>query len=223
MATRKRPPGTLILLVRHGTTPTTGQVLPGRAPGLHLSEAGLHQAANVADRLAGLRLAAVYTSPLERARETAAPTAAATGLAAFEEPGLLECDFGAWTGESLAALNRRKEWRTVLSSPSTFRFPEGESLAEVQARVVSTLDRLRVAHPGGVVACFSHADPIRAALTFAMGSHLDSFHRITVSPGSISAIRFPADAPPMVLTVNSLHGPLAELEPTAVAEPVETR
>lgn len=217
MATRKRPLGTLVLLVRHGTTPTTGQVLPGRAPGLHLSDAGVRQAAKVAERLAGLRLAAVYTSPLERARETAAATAAAAGLDPIEEPGLLECDFGEWTGESLAALNRRKEWRTVLSSPSTFRFPDGESLAEVQARVVSTLDRLRAAHPGAVVACFSHADPIRAALTFAMGAHLDSFHRISVSPGSISAVRFPVDAPPMVLTVNSMHGPVVEPEPSVPA------
>lgn len=208
MATRKAPAGALILLVRHGATPTTGRVLPGRAPGLHLSEDGVRQAERVAERLAGVKPSAVYTSPLERAVETAAPTAAATGLAPIAEPGLLECDFGEWTGESLSALARRREWRTLLAAPAAFRFPGGESLAELQARVVATLERLRTAHAGQVVVCFSHADPIRAGLTFALGAPLDSFHRVNVGTGSISVIRFPADATPEVLAVNSLHGPL---------------
>ncbi len=92
--------GTLVLLVRHGETPTTGMVLPGRAPGLHLSERGRAQAERVAERLAGLSVSALYSSPLERARETAEPTAAGTGLAVQREPGLLECDFGDWTGST---------------------------------------------------------------------------------------------------------------------------
>ncbi len=208
MATRKPPAGALILLVRHGATPTTGRVLPGRAPGLHLSTDGVRQAERVAERVAVLKPSAVYTSLLERAVETATPTAAATGLALVEEPGLLECDFGEWTSESLSAVARHKEWRTLLTAPATFRFPGGESLAELQARVVATLERLRTAHAGQVVVCFSHADPIRAALTFAMGAPLDSFHRVNVSTGSVSVIRFPADAAPVVLAVNSLHGPL---------------
>jgi probable phosphoglycerate mutase len=208
MARRLSPAAALILLVRHGTTPTTGRVLPGRAPGLHLSEDGVRQAERVAERVAGLTPSAVYTSPLERAVETAAPTAAATGLTPIEEPGLLECDFGEWSGESLSALARRKEWRALLSAPAAFRFPAGESLAELQARVANTLERLRTEHAGEVVVCFSHADPIRAALTFAMGAPLDSFHRVNVGTGSVSAIRFPTDAAPAVLTVNSLHGPL---------------
>ncbi|MCC6498013.1 MAG: histidine phosphatase family protein [Propionibacteriaceae bacterium] len=210
MATRKAAPGTLVLLVRHGATPTTGQVLPGRAPGLHLSEAGLAQAAAVADRLAGAGLAAIYTSPLERASETAAPTAAATGLVPVEEPGLLEADVGDWTGEALATAARRKEWRELQRSPSTFRFPGGESLAEVQARVVAVLDRLHAAHPGRVVACFTHADPIAMAITFAMGAPLDSFGRVVVGTGSISAITYPTDGPPLVLAVNSTTGPVTD-------------
>ncbi|MGC3992663.1 MAG: histidine phosphatase family protein [Propionicimonas sp.] len=214
MPTRKRPPGTLVLLVRHGQTPTTGRVLPGRAPGLHLSAAGARQAENAAARLSGLPLAALYTSPLERAQETAAPTAAATGLVPVVEPDLFECDFGEWTGESLATLARRKEWRALMTSPSTFRFPGGESLAELEARMVSLLDRLRGAHPDGVVACFTHADPIRAALTYAVGAPLDAFHRVNVGTGSVSVVRFPHDAPPLVLGVNSLHGPLDDLVPS---------
>jgi len=208
MATRK-PQGTLLLLVRHGATPTTGQVLPGRAPGLHLSEAGLAQAARVADRLAGVKLDAIYTSPLERARETSAPTCAATGLTAIEEPGLLEADVGEWTGESLGALAKLSQWRGLATSPSTFRFPGGESLAELQARVVAVLDRLQAAHRGGTVVCFTHADPIRLALTFALGAHLDAFERVLVNTGSISAIQFSVGAAPLVLATNSMTGPLA--------------
>lgn len=208
MATRKPAPGTLVLLVRHGATPTTGQVLPGRAPGLHLSEAGRAEAAAVADRLAGARLAAIHTSPLERASETAAPTAAATGLVPVQEPGLLEADVGEWTGDALATAARRKEWRELQRSPSTFRFPGGESFAELQARVVAVLDRLHAAHPGGTVACFTHADPIAIAITFAMGAPLDSFGRVVVGTGSISAIRYPAGGPPLVLAVNTTTGPV---------------
>ena len=216
MATRKAPPrperqSTLVLLVRHGATPTTGQVMPGRAPGLHLSETGQAQAAAVAGRLAGLKLDAIYTSPLERARETAAPTAAAAGLTPIEEPGLLEADVGDWTGRTLASLARLKEWRGVHGSPSTFRFPGGESLAELQARVVAVLDRVHAAHPGGTVACFSHSDPIRLGLVFALGAPLDAFGRVVVDTGSISAIRFTDPYPPQVLATNTMTGPLAGL------------
>jgi len=203
------PPKTLrVLLIRHGLTPTTGTVLPGRAPDLHLSDKGIQQAEAVADRLSGVRLAALYTSPLERARETAAPTERMTGLSAVVEPGLLECDFGAWTGEKLTHLAKLREWRTVQVAPSTFRFPDGESFVELQSRMIAVLERLRSAHPGGTVACFSHADPIKALLTHAVGTHLDHFQRIDVSTGSISVIDWPHGRAPIVRAVNSTHGPL---------------
>jgi probable phosphoglycerate mutase len=208
MAKRTPGAGALILLVRHGATPTTGRVLPGRALGLHLSEDGVRQAEKVAERVAALKPSALYTSPLERAVETAAPTAAATGLVPTQEPGLLECDFGEWTGEALSSVSRHAQWRSLMTAPASFRFPGGESLAELESRVISTLERLRTAHAGEVVVCFSHADPIRAALTFALGAPLDSFHRVNVATGSISVLRFPRNAAPTVLTVNSLHGPL---------------
>ena len=208
MATRKPQPSTLVLLVRHGATPTTGKLMPGRAPGLHLSEAGQAQATAVAERLAGVKLDAIYSSPLERARETAAPTAAAAGLVPIEEPGLLEADVGEWTGKTLASLARLKEWRGVHGSPSTFRFPGGESLAELQARVVAVLDRVHAAYPGGTVACFSHSDPIRLGLVFALGAPLDAFGRVVVDTGSISAIRFTGADPPQVLATNTVTGPL---------------
>jgi probable phosphoglycerate mutase len=160
---------------------------------------------------AGVRVDAVYTSPLERTRETAAPTAARTGREAVVEPGLLECDFGEWTGEELSRLSRLKAWSTVQRAPSTFRFPGGESFPEMQARTVGAVDRVRAAHEGGVVVCFSHADPIKAALAHALGTHLDLFQRIVVSPCSVSAISYAPGQAPAVLTVNSTDEPLAGL------------
>lgn len=202
---------TLILLVRHGETPTTGTVLPGRAPGLHLSERGRAQADAVAERLSGLAVDAVYSSPLERARETAEPTAVRTGQQVREEAGLLECDFGDWTGAALAGLAGLPEWQTVQHHPSAFRFPNGEDFAGMQARMVGTLDALRAAHPGRVIVCFSHADPIKAAVAHALGTHLDLFQRLVISPASVSAISYADGKAPAVLTVNSTSEPLSGL------------
>jgi probable phosphoglycerate mutase len=204
----------MILMVRHGRTPTTGKVLPGRAKGLHLSDEGVAEAKRVAERLAEMKkVAAIYASPLERTRETAAPIAKALGLDVVTHKGLLECDFGGWTGASLASLMKKKEWTTVQRAPSTFRFPNGESFTEMQTRMVSTLDEIRRAHPGKVVVCVSHADPIKAALAHAMGTHLDLFQRIVVSTCSVSAVAY-AETGPVVLTVNSTGGSLAELRPS---------
>ena len=204
----------MFLLVRHGLTPTTGKILPGRAPGLHLAEAGQKQAEAAADRIAALsKVDAVYSSPLERARETAAPIAKTLGLKVHVDKGLLECDFGDWTGCELKKLMKLPEWNTVLRTPSTFRFPNGESFTEMQTRMVSTLDRLRAAHKGGVVVCVSHADTVKAAVSHAMGTHIDLFQRIVISPCSITAIAY-SPGGPVVLTVNSTGGSLAELRPS---------
>src|SRR5437868_809149 len=133
MPTRRRPKPTLVLLVRHGHTPTTGKLLPGRAKGLHLSDKGRAQAAAAADRLSVLsKIDAVYSSPLERARETAAAIARPRGLRVRTERGLLEADIGEWTGWELKRAARTKEWRIVQRHPSGFRFPGGESISEMQ-------------------------------------------------------------------------------------------
>ena len=209
-----QPHATTVLLVRHGRTPTTGRLLPGRAPGLHLAEAGIHQAERAGERIAELkRVDAIYCSPLERARQTAAPISKATGIRAKVDKGLLECDFGDWTGAELKNLMKLPEWRTVQRAPSTFRFPNGESFTEMQVRIVNTLDRLRVAHPGGTIVCVSHADPIKAAMAHALGTHLDLFQRIVISTCSISAISWTTDGP-IALTVNSTGGSLSELTPS---------
>lgn len=233
---RRAPRPTVVVLVRHGATATTGQRLPGRAPGLHLSDEGRAQAERVAARIAGLggptgagaagtapvagdgrspgrargrrrrsaagpAVAAVYASPLERARETAAPIARALGHDVVTDEGLVELDVGDWTGLELKDARKRKEWATIQRYPSGFTFPGGESFVAMQARIIAALDRLRAAHPGATVVAVSHADPIRAAVAHAMGTHLDLFQRVVVSPCSLTAIAYGPEGP-TVLTVN---------------------
>ena len=199
----KLPTSTTVLLVRHGQTPTTGTTLPGRARGLHLADTGRAQAANAAERIAKLaKVTAVYASPLERTRETAAPIAKSLGLRVVVDKGLLECDFGEWTGAKLSDLRKRPEWKTVQQYPSGFRFPEGESFAEMQVRMTATLARLAARHRGETIVAVSHADPIKAALADALGTHLDLFQRIVISPCSVTAIWYSTGGP-AVLTANS--------------------
>jgi probable phosphoglycerate mutase len=236
----KQPGPTVVILVRHGTTTTTGHELPGRAPGLHLSDHGRAQAERVAGRIAAMAgvapapavsgnghdearggaagrakgtrarrgkapsppsVTAVYASPLDRTRETAAPIAAGLGLDVVVDDGLVELDVGEWTGLELKAARKRKEWATIQRYPSGFTFPGGESFVAMQSRIIDTLARLRRAHPGETVVAVSHADPIRAAVAHAMGTHLDLFQRVVVSPCSITTIAY-GDEGPAVLTVN---------------------
>jgi len=188
-------------------------VLPGRTPGLHLSDEGRAQADRAAGRIGALRVDAVYASPLERTRETAAPIARSTGRRTRTSKGLLECDFGDWTGQKLSSLRRKPEWRQVQSTPSTFRFPGGESFSDMQNRIWKELSRLVATHPGQTIVAVSHADPIKAAVATATGVHLDLFQRIVVSPCSITPLMFTASGP-VVLAVNSTGDDLRELAPS---------
>ena len=201
---KKKPiPPTTVLFVRHGQTPTTGSVLPGRAKGLHLAEAGTKQAEAVAERLKALKtIDAIYASPLERTRETAAPIAKARGLKVVADKGLLECEFGEWTGRPLKELMKLPEWSTVQRYPSGFRFPGGESFAEMQTRITGAVAALVQKHPGGTIVCVSHADPIKAAVASALGTHLDLFQRINISPCSVTTIAYGTGGP-FVLNVNA--------------------
>ena len=209
----KTPKPTVVFLVRHGTTGTTGKVLPGRAAGLHLSDTGRAQADKAAERLARVTgIGAVYASPLERTRETAAPIARALGLRPRRRKGLLECDFGSWTGRKLSDLMKKPEWRTVQSTPSEFRFPGGESFMEMQTRIVAELQLLASRHAGEAIVAVSHADPIKAAVAHFAGTHLDLFQRTVVSPCSISAVLL--GGTPIVLTVNSTGDDLSGLGPS---------
>jgi probable phosphomutase (TIGR03848 family) len=211
---KKQPSPTLVLMVRHGTTPTTGAILPGRAPGLNLSDTGRAQAAAVAERIAALdKVAAVYASPLERTRQTAAPIAKATGNRVRINRSLLECDFGQWTGAKLSDLRKTDEWTTVQSAPSRFRFPDGESFAEMQLRITSGIDSLVASHHGEAIVVVSHADPIKAAVAQALGTPLDLFQRIVVSPCSVTAVLYGTGAP-VVLATNSTGNDLKSLVPS---------
>ena len=204
---------TLVLLIRHGQTPTTGIKLPGRAKGLHLADVGKAQAEAVAVLLDTVKtIDAIYSSPLERARETAQPLAKRRNLSVRIDRGLFECDFGDWTGADLKDLYKKPEWSTVQRYPSGFRFPNGESFTEMQTRMVSAIAALVATHPGGTIALVSHADPIKAAVADALGTHLDLFQRISISTCSVTAIAYGATGP-NVLTVNAT-GDLGKLAPS---------
>jgi probable phosphoglycerate mutase len=200
-----------VLFVRHGTTPTTGKKLPGRAPGLSLSEKGRTQAAAVAERIAALPKTptAIYASPLERTRETAAPIARALGLRVRSATGLLEVDVGEWTEKPLARLFRDKEWPKVQRWPSGFRFPGGESFSEMSARAMDAVVDLVAVHPGETIVAVSHADTIKAILAVSAGMPLDLMQRLVVSPCSVSAVLFTAGGPVVLCTNNT--GALSEL------------
>ena len=217
------PAPTLVFLVRHGKTPTTGAILPGRAAGLHLADEGNAQAQAVAERIAafhesriaskgGTGISAVYASPMERTRETAAPIAKALGLRVRQRPGLIECDFGAWTGRKLADLGKLPEWKTVQRHPAGFRFPDGESFSEMQTRMVDTVNALVTEHRGEAIVAVSHADTIKAAVAQALGTPLDLFQRIVIGQCSVSAILYGAGGP-TVLSVNHT-GDLVSLAPS---------
>ena len=202
---------TLLLLVRHGVTDATGTRLVGWTRGIHLSEAGRRQADAVRDRLADLPLEAVYSSPLERCRETARPLAAARSMSVRVRRQWGEIDYGSWTNRPLRSLARTNLWRRVQSVPSRVRFPDGESFPQARGRIVAALDRIAAEHPGGVVVAVSHADPIKLAIAELAGMHLDMFQRVVIDPGSVSAVWI-GDGTPRLLLINET-GSLGDLAP----------
>ncbi len=183
-----------ILLIRHAENEyvATGR-LAGRLPGVRLNETGRQQAERLAQALAQAPIKAIYSSPLERCRETARPLAAALGLEVIPREGLLEIDFGAWQGKTLKQLRRRKLWRTVQHNPARMTFPEGESFAAAQLRIAGELEALSQQHKAqDLIACFSHSDVIRLAMAYYLGTPLDLFQRIAVAPASISTLHLSA-------------------------------
>ena len=204
MSSKKRDKSvSIIILVRHGHTPTTGKILPGRAKGLHLSELGKEQASKVATNLSMLdNVTAVYASPMERTLETAKPIASAFGLKVQRNRGLIEADFGKWTGRKLSDLRKLSDWEMVQKNPSLFRFPDGESFIEIQSRMVETITRISDKHRGEIVIAVSHADTIKAFLTAMLGTPLDLFQRLHISPCSVSPVIL-GNGSPFVLAVNA--------------------
>jgi probable phosphomutase (TIGR03848 family) len=197
---------TTILLVRHATTAATGKRLGGWTPGVHLDDNGVAQAEATARRIvdAGLDVAAVYASPLERTQDTAKILAKSLSLRVRTRRGLGEVDYGDWTDKPLGQLRRRKDWAVIQQTPSRFTFPNGESIRGAQSRVVEELERLAAEHPRDTVVAVSHADIIKAAVAHFLGMPLDTFQRIVVSPASITALALPDGAAPMLLGLNEM-------------------
>jgi len=212
---------TTIFLIRHGLTAATGTRLYGRAEGFHLDERGRAQADQLAARFASVRLTAIYSSPLERCLETVEPLAAAQRLSLVRRPELIEMDAGAWTGRTLASLRRTRLWRDVVRSPSTFRFPGGESFAEARARVLGEVERIARRHRRGRIAVATHGDIVRMLLADMTGTPLDSFQRIVIDPASVSVVHIGGDGPHVFL-VNDTGGGLERFGPSGAAAPRET-
>ncbi len=182
------PSVTTLLLVRHSVTAQTGPMLSGRTPGIDLSDQGRAQADATAERLAALPIHSVYASPIERTMQTAVAIASRHRLEVRPLPGVIEADYGDWTGGKLADLAKTDLWKTVQLAPSRASFPRGESLAAMQSRMVAALEGVAGAHAGKMVVVVSHADPIKAAIAHYTGVHLDLFQRIVVSPASVTAL-----------------------------------
>jgi probable phosphomutase (TIGR03848 family) len=209
-------PSTKLVLVRHAVTAQTGPLLSGRAPGIDLSDEGRRQAAALADRLAGLPVSAVFASPIERTTQTATAVAERHNLVVQPLAGVLEADYGEWTGQKLADLAKTDLWKVVQRAPSRASFPGGESLAAMQARMVAALDTLVAEQAGKLLVVVSHADPIKAAIAHYTGVHLDLFQRIVVSPASVTAFEFASFGVTMLKCNDT--GSLQELVPSKDAQ-----
>ena len=192
---------TTLFLIRHGLTAVTGSRLYGRTAGITLDEHGRRQAVELVERFEGVRLSAVYSSPLERCVETIEPLARSNRLEVRFADGLIEMDAGRWTGRSLASLRRTKLWYRVQHDPSRFRFPGGESFVEAEARVLDEVERIAARHPNGRVALSTHGDIVGVLVSHFTGAHLDQFQRVVVDPGSVSVVHL-GDGVPRILLVN---------------------
>ncbi|CAN5268134.1 histidine phosphatase family protein [soil metagenome] len=198
---------TTLLLVRHATTAATGARLGGRTAGVSLDDAGRAQAEATARRLAPLPVKAVYTSPLERTRETAEIVAAPHRRRVRDCEGVVEVEYGTWTNRPLKEVARRKLWPVVQARPSLVRFPQGESIRGMQLRAVDALQELVARHRRDAIAVVSHADVIKAAVAFYLGLPIDLFQRLHVSPASVTVLRLGEHEQPALLRFND-DGPL---------------
>lgn len=180
-----------LLLIRHGENDyvKTGR-MAGRLPGVHLNERGQKQAQALGEALKDVPIKAIYSSPLERAMETATPIANARKLQIIQEPDVLETDIGKWQGKSWKVLRLLKVWKIVQNSPSRFRFPDGESFPEMQTRISNALERMIKKHnkPQDIIVVVFHADPIKLAVSHFVGLPLDHFQRLSCDTGSLTML-----------------------------------
>ena len=178
----------LLILVRHALTPITGKKLTGWLPGISLSKQGEEQARAVADLLAEVPIDAIYSSPLERCRETVQFIADKQGLKVTVDEKVGEIRYGDWQGKSLKVLYRTKDWQRLKARPADFRFPNGETIREAQTRGMAAIEAMRKKHKDEIVLVCSHADLIRVVVSGYLGLPLDLYDRITVSAASVTAL-----------------------------------
>jgi probable phosphoglycerate mutase len=181
---------TKIILIRHATTDSVGKRLSGRMTGVHLNEEGRQQANSLAERLAGLQINEIHSSPLERATQTAEPLAKSLQLTTIINEDFLEMNFGEWTNKSFEELKNDNQFQLFNTFRSSTRIPGGESMMEAQTRIVTGIHKLVSKHPNQNIAVFSHSDMIKSAIAHFAGIHLDMFQRIEISPASVSIIEF---------------------------------
>jgi probable phosphomutase (TIGR03848 family) len=207
---------TTVLLLRHGrTTANTGGILAGWTPGVQLDETGAVQVQAVGERLAKVPLAAIVSSPLERCRQTAAAVAAGRDVEVQADDRLGEARYGDWTGRTIKELVKEPLWKVVQQHPSAAVFPgpEGEGLAQTQARAVAAVRSWNATlGPDAVWLACSHGDVIKAILADALGLHLDQFQRIVVDPASVSVVTY-TETRPFVVRVNDTGGDVSGLIP----------
>jgi probable phosphomutase (TIGR03848 family) len=204
---------TTVLLVRHGLTAMTGPVLAGRTPGVDLDERGLAQSANLAQRLAGVPIRAIVSSPLERCQQTAKALADSRGMPVETDVRLTECGYGDWTGQEIKKLAKDPLWKVVQAHPSAVTFPGegGEAIRDAQVRAVDSVRswNAKLGPDATWVAC-SHADIIKSIVADALGMHLDTFQRIVADPCSVTVITY-TDLRPFVVRSNDTGTDLAAL------------
>ena len=201
---------TTLFLVRHAVTSHTGHKLTGWMEGVALSVEGERQAEIAADGLAHVEFEAIYSSPIERTMQTARAIASRHGATVKTRKGLGEVQYGAWTNRSLKSLVKTKLWQQVQRFPSAARFPDGESLREVQSRAIAEIERIVADHPKGKVCLVSHGDVIKLVAAHYLGVHIDLFQRIVIGPASVSVISVTSHGP-YVLALNNC--PLTPAEP----------
>ena len=216
---------TTVLLVRHGLTASTGELLTGWTPGIPLDDRGVAQAAALAARLAPLPLDAIVSSPLDRCQQTAAAIAAGRdGLQVVTDDRVGECRYGDWTGQPLKKLAEEQLWRVVQAHPSavTFPGPDGESMPEMQHRSVTAIRdwNARLGQDATYLVC-SHGDVIKAIVADALGLHLDQYQRIQADPCSLTVIRY-TPLRPFVLRMNDRGGTVEDLLPQPDADKTKT-
>ena len=181
----------LLLLIRHGENEyVKSSKMAGRIPGIHLNEKGRKQAEALGEALRDFPITAIYSSPLDRAMETAQPIAQARKLEIFQDPDLMDTNIGKWEGRSWKVLRLTKAWKVVQNAPSRFRFPEGESFIEAQLRYANALERVLRKHskPKDIIAVVFHADPIKLAVSHFLGLPLDHFQRLSCNTGSLTML-----------------------------------